>query len=187
MKRHELQHFVDIEMDVTLANTDYHLLGDGIASLTEEFNAEEETEQWINQENGTTDIKSYTPSISVEMQDIDQYDTDQYDTDLVDWFNNLIDTLPTGSKAISSYVRVRVKGAGPSYPAVQRKCAISVGSTGGDAGSNVTNSITIGGRGDGIQGTFNAETKKFTAGGASTVSADDTMQSAKSASKSNLS
>lgn len=157
MKRHELQHFIDIEMDKTLANPDYHLLGDGIASLTEEFNAEEKTEQWINQENGTTDIKSYTPSISVEMQDIDQDDAD-----LVDWFNNLIDTLPTGSKAISSYVRVRVKGAGPSYPAVQRKCAISVGSTGGDAGSNVTNSITIGGRGDGIQGTFNASTKKFT-------------------------
>lgn len=169
-KRHELQHFVDISMDKSLASPDYHLLGDGIASLTEEFNAEEETEQWINQENGTTDIKSYTPSISVEMQDIDQDDTD-----LVDWFNNLIDTLPTGSKAISSYVRVRVKGAGPSYPAVQRKCAISVGSTGGDAGANVTNSITIGGRGDGIQGTFNAETKKFTASGASGAYLDKSL------------
>ena len=75
MKRHELQHFVDISMSKTLADADYHLLGDGIASLTEEFNAEEETEQWINQENGTTDIKSYTPSIPVEMQDIDQDDT----------------------------------------------------------------------------------------------------------------
>ena len=72
-------------------------------------------------------------------------------------------------------MRVRVKGAGPSYPAVQRKCAISVGSTGGDAGANVTNSITIGGRGDGIQGTFNAETKKFTASGASGASLDKSL------------
>lgn len=168
MKRHLLRHFVDISMDKTLDNTDYHLLGEGIASLTEEFNAEEETEQWINQKNGTTDVKSYTPSISVEMQDIDQEDTD-----LVDWFNNLIDTLPTGSEAISSYVRVRVKGAGPSYPAVQRKCSISVGSTGGDAGANVTNSITIGGRGDGIKGTFNVETGKFAAGEASGASLSD--------------
>lgn len=168
MKRHELQHFVDISMDKTLANPDYHLLGDGISSLTEEFNVEEETEQWINQENGTTDTKSYTPSIDVEMQDIDQDDTD-----LVDWMNNLIDTLPTGSKAISSYVRVRVKGSGPSYPAVQRKCAISVGSTGGDAGANVTNSITLGGRGDGIKGTFNVSTGKFTADGASGASLSD--------------
>lgn len=179
MKRHELQHFVDINMDKTLANPDYHLLGDGIASLTEEFNAEEETEQWINQENGTTDIKSYTPSMSVEMQDIDQDDTE-----LVDWFNHLIDTLPTGSKAVSSYIRVRIKGAGPSYPAVQRKCAISVGSTGGDAGANVTNSITIGGRGDGIQGTFNVQTGKFTAGEAAPAS--ETMDSRKME-KSNLS
>lgn len=182
MKRHELQHFVDISMDKTLANPDYHLLGDGISSLTEEFNAEEETEQWINQENGTTDIKSYTPSISVEMQDIDQDDTD-----LVDWFNNLIDTLPTGSKAVSSYVRARIKGSGPSYSAVQRKCAISVGSTGGDAGENVTNSITIGGRGDGIQGTFNVETGKFTAGGVVTNSLEAQTAQQTKASKSNLS
>lgn len=166
MKRHELQHFVDISMDKTLSETDYHLLGDGISSLTEEFNAEEETEQWINQQNGTTDVKSYTPSISVEMQDIDQEDEE-----LVDWFNNLIDILPTGSKAVSSYVRVRIKGSGPTYPAVQRMCSVTVGSTGGDAGANVINSITLGGRGDGIQGTFNVETKKFTARGAAEASA----------------
>lgn len=159
MKRHDLQHFVDISMDKTLAKPEYHLLGEGIASLTEEFNAEEETEQWINQANGTTDVKSYTPSISVEMQDIDQEDTE-----LVDWFNNLIDTLPTGSAAVTSYVRVRIKGSGPSYPAVQRRCAVTVGNTGGDAGANVTNSITLGGRGDGIKGIFNVETGKFTAG-----------------------
>lgn len=157
MKRHELQHFVDINMDATLANTDYHLIGEGVASLTEEMNAEEETNQWINQENGTTNLKSYTPSISVEMQDVDQEDID-----LIDWINGLVDTLPTGSKAISSYVRVRIKGAGPTYPAVQRRCTVTVGGTGGDAGSNVNNTITLGGRGDGIQGTFNAETKKFT-------------------------
>lgn len=179
MKRHELQHFVDISMSKTLADTDYHLLGDGIASLTEEFNAEEETVQWINQENGTTEINSYTPSISVEMQDIDQDDAE-----LVDWFNNLIDTLPTGSNAVSSYVRVRIKGSGPSYPAVQRKCAISVGSTGGDAGANVTNSITIGGRGDGIQGTFNVSTGKFTAGGAGAASLETQSATAKASSKS---
>lgn len=165
MKRHLLQHYIDINMDKTLANPDYHLLGDGISSLSEEFGAEEETEQWINQENGTTDVKRYTPSMSVEMQDIDQDDED-----LVDWTNDMVDKLPTGSEAITSYVRVRIKGPGPSYPAVQRRCSVSVGSTGGDAGDNVTNSFTIGGRGDGIKGTFNVETRKFTAGTASTLS-----------------
>lgn len=181
MKRSDLRHFVDIKMDTTYAACDYHLLGEGIASLTEEMNPEEETQQWINQENGTTDIKSYRPSISVEMQDVDQEDTD-----LVDWFNEMIDTLPTGKNAVTSYIRLRIVGSGPSYPAVRRACSVSVGSTGGDAGANITNSITLGGRGDGVQGTFNITTMEFTAGGEvapQTVSA----QSAKSTSKSNLS
>lgn len=158
-----LAHFVDIKMDTTFAAPEYHLLGDGINSLTEEFNPEEETEQWINQENGSTDIKSYTPSISVEMQDIDQDDKD-----LLTWVNNMIDTLPTGKEAVTSYVRVRIQGSGPEYPAIRRKCAISIGSTGGDAGGNVTNAFTIGGRGDGVVGTFNVETKEFTVKSATT-------------------
>lgn len=157
MKRHLLAHYVDVKMDTTFAATSYHLLGEGINSLTEEFNPEEETEQWINQANGTTDIKSYTPSISVEMQDVDQDDTE-----LVEWVNRMIDTLPTGKEAVTSYVRVRLQGEGPDYPAVRRLCAVSMGNTGGDAGSNVTNGFTLGGRGDGVKGTFNAKTNTFT-------------------------
>lgn len=159
MKRHLLAHFVDIKMDTSYEASDYHLLGEGISSLTEEFNAEEETEQWINQENGTTDLKSYTPSIEVEMQDVDQEDTA-----LVEWVNKMIDTLPTGKAAVTSYIRVRLSGKGPTYPAVRRQCAVMVGGTGGDAGGNVTNTITLGGRGDGEAGTFNATEKTFTPG-----------------------
>lgn len=157
MKRHLLAHFVDIKMDTTYAESDYHLLGEGISSLTEEFNAEEETEQWINQENGTTDIKSYTPTIEVERQNVDQEDAE-----LTEWFNTMIDSLPTGKDAATSYIRVRITGEGPEYPAIRRECAVTVGSTGGDAGGNVTDSVTLGGRGDGIKGTFNVSTKKFT-------------------------
>ncbi len=166
MKRPDLQHFVDISMNGGTA--DYHLLGEGISSLSEEFNAEEETEQWINQYNGTTDLKSYTPSISVDMQDVDQDDTE-----LMEWLYNLIDTLPTGKSAVTNYVRVRVTGSGPAYPAVKRNCSISIGSTGGDAGGNVTNSITLGGRGDGIKGTFNVSTGTFAPDGAAGASLSD--------------
>lgn len=166
MKRHLLRHFVDIKMDPTYAASDYHLLGEGIESLTEEFNAEEETMQWINQESGTTDIKSYTPSIEVERQNVDQDDED-----LTDWFNKMIDTLPTGKSAATSYVRVRITGEGPTYPAILQPCTVTVGSTGGDAGGNVTDSITLGGRGDKIPGTFNATTGKFTATDASALTA----------------
>ncbi len=163
MKRPELQHFIDTSMNGSTAS--YHLLGEGIDSLSEEFNAEEETEQWINQYNGTTDIKSYTPSISFDIQDVDQDDTD-----LMDWIYKMIDELPTGKSAVTNYVRARVKGSGPTYPAVKRNCSVSVSSTGGDAGGNVINSITLGGRGDGIVGTFNASTKVFTATSSASLS-----------------
>ncbi len=161
MKRSKLRHFVDIKMDSTYATSDYHLLGEGIGSLTEEFNAEEETNQWINQESGTTDIKSYTPSIEVERQNVDQEDTE-----LTDWFNKMIDELPTGKQAATSYVRIRIVGNGPTYPAILQPCTVTVGSTGGDAGGNVTDTITLGGRGDKIAGTFNVTTGKFTEGSA---------------------
>jgi hypothetical protein len=162
MKRNLLQHLVDIKMDTTYEASEYHLLGEGIESLTEEFNAEEETVQWINQANGTTDLRSYTPSIEVERQNVDQDDAE-----LTAWIDNIIDTLPTGKEAVTSYLRVRITGEGPEYPAVRRQCVIMAGSTGGDAGANVTDVITLGGRGDGVAGTFNASTKKFTATGGS--------------------
>lgn len=159
MKRHLLRHFVDVAMDTTYEASEYHLLGEGIESLTEEFNAEEETLQWINQESGTTDIKSYTPTIEVERQNVDQDDTE-----LTEWFNKMIDELPTGKSAATSYVRVRLVGDGPTYPAILQPCTVTVGSTGGDAGGNVTDTLTLGGRGDKIAGTYNVTTGKFTKG-----------------------
>lgn len=152
----------------TLTGTgqDYHLIGEGVESLSEEFNAETETTQWINQANGNTDVKSYTPNIDFDMQDVDQEDTE-----LIDWVNRMVDTLPTGTDAVTSYVRVRLnqKVSEGVYKAVQRLCALSVSSTGGDAGSNVTNSMSLGGKGDGVQGTFNVTTGTFTPGDASTT------------------
>ena len=64
MKRHELLHYVDTSMGS--GSPTYALLGDGITSLSEEMNPEEETQQWNNQENGDSEVKSYTPSIEVE-------------------------------------------------------------------------------------------------------------------------
>lgn len=168
MKRDLLAHYVDIGMKTAIdaEDTNFHLLGEGVGALSEEFNPETETKQWINDKNGNTAIKSYTPSIEVEIEDCDQDDTE-----LIDWLNDLVDDLPTGKDATSSYVRVRLNrpldSAGTDakvFKAVKRMCSISVSSTGGDAGSNVVNSISIGGKGDGKKGYFNIETNKFTVG-----------------------
>ncbi len=164
MTRDLLAHYVDIAMNSEAP--DYRLLGEGIDSLSEEFNPETETKQWINQKNGNTDIKSYAPSIEFDIEDCDQDDTE-----LMDWINDIVDKLPTGKSATSSYVRVRLNkpldGTGADakvFKAVKRMCSVSVSSTGGDAGSNVVNGISLGGKGDGIEGYFNIETSTFTAG-----------------------
>lgn len=165
MKRDKLAHYVDIKMqtDINSTEAEYHLLGEGIDSLTEEFNPETDTKQWINEANGNTDVSSYTPSISVDIEDCDQEDSA-----LMDWIDDLVDTLPTQKSAVSSYVRVRLNrpaaGNEKVFKAVKRMCAISVDSTGGDAGSNVADSITLGGKGDGVQGYFDISTNVFTAG-----------------------
>lgn len=155
MRRDQLMHFVDTSMG---SETGYVLLGDGIASLTEEFNVESETKQWINQENGTTKVKSYTPSIEVEREDC-------VDDDCREWIKGIIDTLPTGDDAITYVVRVDASATAVSgaYPAIRRKFAVQAGSTGGDAGNDVVDSITLGGCGDGVKGKFNTTTLAFTA------------------------
>lgn len=153
--REKLMHFFNIG---TVESPKYVLLGDGITSLTEEFNPEQNTKQYINQANGTTSVKSYTPSISVEKEYIKG-------DDLQTWINEKIKLLPTGSSAQSDYVRVNIleEAIDGAYPAVKRACSYQFDSIGGDAGSEIMNNMTLGGIGDGIQGTFNVSTKTFTA------------------------
>ena len=152
--REKLMHFFDIGAETE----QYVLIGDGVSSLVEEFNPESGTKQYINQSNGTTNIKSYTPSISVEKEYIK-------DDKLQNWMNEKIKTLPTGSSAMSSYVRLNILETPTEegeYPAVKRKCSYQFDSIGGDAGSELMNNMTLGGVGDPIQGTFNVTTNKFT-------------------------
>lgn len=156
MKRNDLMHYFDTSMG---KGTDYALLGDGISSLEEQFNPEEDTTQWINQANGNTNVKSYTPSIEVSKEDC-------IDDDMQACIDMLVDTLPTGEAAESSYIRLRIKDkvSDGVYKAYKRKCAVSVTNTGGDAGSNVVNGIKLGGKGEAVAGTFNIKTNTFTEG-----------------------
>ena len=153
--REKLMHFFDIG-DGT---ENYVLLGDGISSLTEDFNPENETKHYIHQANGTANVKSYAPSMSVEKEYI-------RDEDLQKWIDKKVRILPTGASARSSYVRVNILEEPTEariWPAVKRVCTYQFDSIGGDGGSELVNAMTISGVGDGIQGTFNVATRKFTA------------------------
>lgn len=153
--RENLRHFFNIG---TASSPEYVLLGDGVTSLTEEFNPESETKQYIHEANKTTNIKSYAPSISVEKEYIK-------DEDLQEWMDEKIAVLPTGSSATSDYIRVNLfeeTSTTGTYKAVKRKCSFQFDSIGGEAGSELMNNMTLGGVGDPIQGTFVLATKTFT-------------------------
>lgn len=153
--REKLMHFFNIG---TAGQPEYVLLGDGITSLTEDFNPSNETKQYINQANGTTTVKSYTPSIGVEKEYIKN-------EKLQLWIDKKVKILPVGTEAESDYVRVNIMEtptAEGSYPAVRRRCSYQFDNIGGDAGAELKNSITLGGIGDGVQGVFNVKTRTFT-------------------------
>lgn len=151
--REKLVHYLNIG---TASAPKYVLLGDGITSLTEEFNPESDTKQYINQSNGTTVIKSYTPSISIEKEYIK-------DEELQEWIDEKIKTLPTGSEAETDYIRINLFDSTSDgvYNAVKRKCTFQFDSVGGDAGAELMTALTLGGIGDAVQGTFTVSTKTF--------------------------
>ena len=153
--REKLMHFFDIGEDAE----NYVLLGDGISSLTEEFKPENETKHYIHQSSGPTNVKSYSPSMSIEKEYIK-------DEDLQKWIDKKVRLLPTGASARSSYVRVNILEEPVSdgvWPAVKRVCTYQFDSIGGEGGAELVNSMTISGVGDGIQGTFNVAARTFTA------------------------
>lgn len=153
--REKLMHFLNIGEN---GQEKYVLLGDGIASLTEEFNPEAEVKYYINKVSGSNRVKSYAPSISVEKEYV-------VDEELQEWINKKIKLLPTGAEAEADYIRINIlEGAGEdgSYTAVKRPCTYQFDSIGGDAGNVIMNNMTLTGNGDAVQGTFNVATKTFT-------------------------
>ena len=113
--REKLMHFFNIG---TSAEPNYALLGDGITSLTEEFNPESESKHYINMESASNKVKSYAPSISVEKEYIKG-------EDLQNWINEKVKVLPTGQEAESDYIRINIMEKADSegvYPAVKRPC-----------------------------------------------------------------
>lgn len=157
--REDLRHFIDLSMDG--AQAQYELLGDGIESLTEEMNPEEETKHYINMSKASNKVKSYQRSFEVDKEDC-------VDDEVQKWIDGLVDKLPIGTAAKTSFVRFRLKdavsGSEGSYKAIKVPCTVSVSSSGGDGGDYVHNVISVKQCGEDVPGTFDVSTKTFTAG-----------------------
>lgn len=159
--REQLRHYIDVTMGTE--NPEYELLGDGVSSLNEEMNPEEETKHYIHMAKASNNVKSYQRTFQVDKEDC-------VDDEVQKWIDGLVDTLPVGASARTSFVRLRLKdsvaGETGTYNAIMVPCTVSVTSSGGDGGDYVHNVITVKQAGDDVKGTFNITTNKFTPGDA---------------------
>lgn len=155
--REDLRHYVDTSMNADKAT--YFLLGDGINSLTEEMNPEEETKHYIHMAKAANRVKAYQRGFEVDREDC-------VEDDVQKWIDGLVDKLPTGIKAQTSFVRFRIKdavdGSTGVYKAIKVPCTVSVASSGGEGGDYVHNVINIKQCGDDIEGTFDVATSTLT-------------------------
>lgn len=165
--RNDLKHFIDVAMSSEAPK--FELLGDGVESLTEEMNPEEETKHYINTAKGSNRIKSYSRTFEVDKEDC-------VDDAVQTWIDKLVDDLPTGKEAETSFVRLRLKDKTDTgvYKAIRVPCAVSVSSSGGDGGDYVHNVISVKQCGEDIKGTFDITTKTFTVDTESTTNTEST-------------
>ena len=155
--REQVRHYIDTSMGKSTET--FKLLGDGIESLTEEMNPEEETKHYIHMANASNKVKSYQRTFEVDKEDCIEDDVQR-------WIDSLVDDLPVGATANTSFVRLRLKDSIPdevgSYKAIKVPCTVSVVSSGGDGGDYVHNVINIKQYGEVVNGVFNAKTSTFT-------------------------
>ena len=89
------------------------------------------------------------------------------DDDVQKMIDKLVDDLPVGAKAHTSFIRLRLKdavqGEEGTYNAIKVPCTVSVTSNGGDGGDYVHNVLSVKQAGDDIKGKFNIKTNTFTA------------------------
>ncbi len=155
--REQVRHYIDVSMNG--AEPQYELIGDGVESLTEEMNPEEETKHYINMAKASSNVKSYQRSFEIDREDCKE---DAMQT----WIDGLVDTLPTGAAAKTSYIRLRLRDAVAAqtgeYRAIRVPCTVSVASSGGDGGDYVHNVVNVKQCGEDVPGTFNVTTNTFT-------------------------
>lgn len=155
--REDLRHFIDTSMNGETPS--YWLLGDGISSLTEEMNPQEETKHYIHMSKDANAVKSYQRTFEVDKEDCEEDEVQK-------WIDGLVDDLPTGSSAKTSFVRLRLKdavdGAAGTYKAIKVPCTVSVSSSGGEGGDYVHNVISVKQCGDDVKGTYNVKENVFT-------------------------
>lgn len=181
-KRSAIKHLINTSSPFSTSSPIWSLVNEGVTELTESFNPDTEDLQYIDEEQKTTTVKSYAPSLSLScvMVSGDPVNT---------WIRDKIYELPTGEKADCEYIRFNILDEIPGnpnvYKAIKKQAVVSIDSTGGSAGDTAEMSVNINGKGDPIKGEIDYSDPKnpiFTAGDSSTnKSIEFTVKSANTA------
>lgn len=135
-------------------------MGEGVTELTVSYNPQTSTNQYIHQETANTDLTGYQPNAPVTAQAVKG-------DPAFDFINGMRKKLPIGNEANTDIVMIDVfdNPTGDAYPATRQPVSIQIDSYGGAATDPLSIGYTINWRGNGEDGTFDKETKTFTASG----------------------
>lgn len=139
----------------------YALIGDGVTELTFNYSPQTTTEQYINQDSGTTEVTGYQPTAPISM--IAKKGDTAYE-----FVNDLRKARAILSEAETDIILadawdVAVAGDLTAIPAEKQPVSIQIDNYGGAASSPLSIGYTLNFKGDSVTGTFNATTKTFTA------------------------
>lgn len=142
-------------------------MGKGITSQKISYNPTVVTEQYIDEDNATTSVSAYAPSL-------DGTQTCYVDEPIFEYLDRLRQSRAVGSALETEVLFVYLydyteSGASPAtrtYKAEKNSCVIQFGDYGGDGGGDVQITYTIGLNGDPVKGTatITGGTPTFTAG-----------------------
>ena len=122
-------------------------MGKGITSQNISYNPNVTTEQYINEDNATSSVDSYAPSL-------DGTQTCYKGEPVFEYIDGLRQARADGSALETEVLFVYMyAGAEGAFKAEKNKCVIQLGEYGGDGGGNVTMTYTVGLNGDPVVGT----------------------------------
>lgn len=155
VKRSEFATYIDT---VPAGVETYKLLAVGIEAAEISYNPETSEEAWLDEDNKSTSLDSYAPTMAIDSKQIS-------DDDALNFVDGLRKSFATLSDAETTIVNVDLyeTPTGSEYPARQHNVNVQIDKFGGDAAETNQFGFTLNYMGDPVAGTFNPTTSAFTA------------------------
>ena len=144
-----LAHLINVRTPYSYETPRFVLMCEGITELTEELEPDPEDIQYICEKTKTTNVKSYSKKLEVDM-------TYVKDNEIINYANYLLRTMPVGQKAAGDYVRLNkdelMYSTADSYIAIRQRATVYPESIGGSAEDPLHSKFSMGSAGDQVVG-----------------------------------